>query len=338
MYRAGFVRAALAALAVAALPASGAAADDFYKGKTVTVVVATGPGGGYSLIGQIFSKSLGKYIPGNPSVIVQYQEKAGGLAAANYMYNVAASDGTMIALLRNATALGQALDVGGIKYDATKFRWIGSTGPLINVMAARKDSGVTSMADLKEKELIVGSAGVKIDTLYLFPTVMAKMFDIKLKVISGYKGTNDVAGAVDRKEVAGLVQPYTNWEKSHLHKTGTVGYLVQFGYERLKNLPNVPTMVELARNDEERQILRLVSSPSVTGRNFAAPPKVSTERLAILRKAFDQVVKDPEFVTAMTKANLEVEPMSGEALEKLIAEILATPKPLVDRTRRYLGL
>jgi tripartite-type tricarboxylate transporter receptor subunit TctC len=167
---------------------------------------------------------------------------------------------------------------------------------------------------------------------------MAKMFNYKLKVVSGYKGTNDVHGAVDRKEVHGLVQPYTNWEKSHLHKNGTVGYLVQFGYSRLPNLADVPTMVELARNDEERKILRLVSSPSVTGRNFALPPNTPNERVTTLRKAFDEVVKDKEFVAAMVKANLEVEPMNGDQLEKLIAEVMATPKPLIDRTRQYLGL
>lgn len=333
----GVARVAVAAFAVAAGFVSGAAADDFYKGSNVSLVVATGPGGGYSQIGLIMARHMPNHIPGHPTIVVQHMERAGGLQAANYLYNAALADGSVFGLLRNATAFGQALGTTGIKYDVRKFRWIGSTGPLINVLAVRKDSGIASIADLEKKQLIVGSSGVKIDTLFLFPTVMAKMFGHKIKVVSGYKGTNDVQGAVERGEVSGEVQPYQNWDRSHLVENGTVIYLLQYAYERVKALPNVPTLVELARNDEERKILRLVSSPSVTGRNFAAPPKIPAERLAILRKAFDDTVRDKAFIADMTKLDLEVEPRNGPDLEKLIAEVMDTPPHLIQRTRSYLG-
>jgi tripartite-type tricarboxylate transporter receptor subunit TctC len=322
-------------LAAIAQPAQ---AQEFYKRNTVTIVVSAGAGGGYSIVAQVLSRHLGKKIPGEPNVILQHMPAAGGLVAANYLYNAAPANGATIGLLRNGTSFGQAIGVSGVKYDATRFHWIGSSGPVINVLAARKDSGVTTLDRLMSKELIIGASASKIDTLYILPTIQAKVFGHRIKVVVGYKGSRDVMGALDRKEVDGLVQPYSNWERSHLHKQGAVGYLVQYGYTRMKGLPGVPTLVELARNDDERRILRLVSSPSVFGRNVAAPPKAPRERVEILRRAYEATMKDPAFIADMKKSNRLLEPMTGEEVQALVNEILATPKALIERTRNYLGL
>lgn len=307
-----------------------------YKGRTITLIVSAGAGGGYGQVGQILTRHMSKHIPGNPNMVVQFMPAAGGLQAANYLYNAAAGDGTVIGLLRNSTAFGQAMKLPGLKYDAAKLHWIGSVEPIINVLAARRDSGITSLDDLKKKELIVGAAG-KLDTLYIFPTVMQKMLGYKFKVVSGYRGTADVRGALDRKEVNGMVQPFDNWVKSHFHKSNSVSYLTQFAYARMKTLPDVPTLVELAREKDETSILRLVSVPSVLGRNIAAPPKTDKARVATLRTAFDATMKDPAFAAEMKKAGRHVIPRTGAEVEKLVTEVLATPPALVERTRQYLG-
>ena len=331
----GIGRAVVAALAIVFGCVGGAAASD-YKGSTITLIVATGPGGGYAQVGQLLARHMPKHVPGHPTMIVQFQPAAGGLQAANYLYNAAPQDGSVIALLRNSTTFGQAMKLSGVKYDAAKFHWIGSVEPVINVLGARKNSGVMSLADLAKKELIVGAAG-KLDTLYIFPTVMQKMLGYKFKVVTGYRGTNDVFAALDRNEVGGMVQPYDNWERSHLHRQGEMSYLTQFSYERIKRLPNTPTMVELAKNPDERRILRLVSVPSVLGRNIAAPPKAPKDRVAILRAAFNATMKDEAFISEMHRGNRSVEPLTGEAVEKMVGEVLSTPDALIERTRSYLG-
>jgi len=327
-------RAALAAVVVLGWAPASFARD--YKGTTISLIVATGPGGGYAQVGQLLARHMPKHLAGNPTMIVQFQPAAAGLQAANYLYNAAPQDGSVIALLRNSTTFGQAMKLSGVKYDAGKFHWIGSVEPVVNVLGARKKSGVMSLADLQKKELIVGAAG-KLDTLYIFPTVMQKMLGYKFKVVSGYRGTNDVFAALDRNEVGGMVQPYDNWETSHLHREGEMVYLTQFSYERIKRLSSTPTMVELARNPDERKILRLVSVPSVLGRNVAAPPKAPADRVAILRTAFDATMKDQAFINEMHKGNRSVEPLSGDTVENMVKEVLSTPDALIERTRAYLG-
>lgn len=327
-------RAALAALVVFGCVSAASARD--YKGTTVTLIVATGPGGGYAQVGQYLARNMPKHLAGNPTMIVQFQPAAAGLQAANYLYNAAPQDGSVIALLRNSTTFGQAMKLSGVKYDAAKFHWIGSVEPVVNVLGARKNSGVLSLEDLKKKELIVGAAG-KLDTLYIFPTVMQKLLGYKFKVVSGYRGTNDVFAALDRGEVGGMVQPYDNWEKSHLHRQGEMVYLVQYSYERIKRLANTPTMVELGKTADEQKILRLVSVPSVLGRNIAAPPRTPSDRVAMLRTAFDETMKDATFIAEMHKGNRSVEPLNGDAVQKIVAEVLSTPDALIERTRSYLG-
>jgi tripartite-type tricarboxylate transporter receptor subunit TctC len=325
-----------AGLVVAGLVLAAPARAEDFKGGTLTLIVSAGVGGGYGQVGLILSHYMPAHVPGKPTMIVQYLPGAGGLQAANYLYNAAPSDGSYIGLLRNSTTFGQAMKQPGVKYDAVKFQWIGRVEPVINVLGSRRDSGVLTLDDLKHKQLVVGAAG-KLDTLYIFPTVMQKMLGYKFKVVSGYRGTNDVYGALERNEVSGMVQPYDNWLKSPLGRSKDVSYLVQFAYDRMKTLPEVPTMIDLARNDDERKILRLVSSPSVLGRNFAAPPKTPKDRVAMLRKAFADTMKDPGFIAAIHKAGRSVEPLAGAKVQEMVSEVLATPEPLVERTRRYLG-
>jgi tripartite-type tricarboxylate transporter receptor subunit TctC len=324
-----------AALGAAFLAASATAAD-FYKGKQLTLIVAAGAGGGYGAVGQIVSRHFPRFLAGKPTMVPQYMPKAGGVVAANYLYNVASANGTVIGLVRNASAFGQAMGSPGIKYDVTKWHWIGSTGPLINVLAARKDSPVNTLAGLKKTELVVGGTG-RLGTLFTFPTTLSQLLGYKTKVVLGYRGTSDVRGALDRNEVQGMVQPWPNWLRSHFHKQKSVNYLVQFGFDRLPDLPDIPTLIDLSRNDDERKMTRLVTSPAVTGRPFAAPPKTPKARVEELRAAFSAMVKDAGYQADMKKRKRMMGPLSGAAMEKLTAEIMSTPKPLVDKVRLILG-
>lgn len=331
--------AAFAASALsAALVAGPASAAGYYEGKNITLIVSAGAGGGYGAIAQIVSRHLSRFIDGKPTVVPQYMPKAGGLAAANYLYNVASSNGTVIALLRNATAFGQAMGSPGIRYDVTKMNWIGSTGPLINVLAARKDSKVNTLAGMKKGAIILGGTG-KLGTLYTFPTTLHQLLGYKSKVILGYRGTRDVRGALDRNEVQGMVQPWPNWQRSHFHKQKIVNYLVQFGYDRLTDpaIKNVPTMIELGRTDDERKMLRLVTSPAVVGRNFAMPPETPRARVEELRTAFNAMVKDKAYKADMKKRKRFDAPKTGAQVEALMAEVLSTPKVLVNKVRKILG-
>jgi tripartite-type tricarboxylate transporter receptor subunit TctC len=324
-----------AAIAMAATISVSTAAE-FYANRTLTLVVSAGAGGGYGAVSQIVGRHLPNHIPGKPTMVSQYMGKAGGLVAANYIANAAPQDGTYIGLLRNATAFGQIMKLKGIKYDVTKLHWIGSTGPVINVLAIRKTTKSATLEGMKKQAAILGGTG-RLGTLYTFPTAMHKILGYKSKIVLGYKGTRDVRGALDRKEVDGFVQPWPNWKRSHFHKQGLVNYVVQFGYERLPDLPNVPTLIELGRNAEQIQMLKLISIPSVLGRNFATPPSVPKARVALLRKAFDATMKDPAFIADMKKRGRMYDPKTGAELVKLMAEVLATPKALVNQVRGYLG-
>ncbi len=322
--------------AAGALAAGAASAAGFYDGKQITLAVSAGAGGGYGSVAQIVTKHLPRFIEGNPTMVPTYMPKAGGLAAANYIYNAAPRTGTVIGLLRNATAFGQAMGSPGVKYDVRKMGWIGVTGPIVNVLAVRKDSPVNTLEQMKSKEVVLGGTG-KLGTLYTFPTALNAVLGYKSRIVLGYRGTSDVRGALDRNEVQGMVQPWPNWQRSHFHKQKLVNYVVQFGFKREPGLPDTPTMIELGRNADEKKMLRLVSSPGITGRNFGLPPGVPKARLMELRKAFNAMVKDKAYMEDMKKRKRMMAPLTGEEQAALFEEVLSTPKPLVDRIRVALG-
>jgi tripartite-type tricarboxylate transporter receptor subunit TctC len=325
-----------AAAAAGALAAGAASASGFYKGKQITLAVSAGAGGGYGTVGQIVARHFPRFIEGNPTMVPSYMPKAGGLAAANYIYNVAPKDGTVMGLLRNATAFGQAMGSPGIKYDVRKMGWVGVTGPIVNVLAIRKDSPVNTLEQMKKTPVVLGGTG-KLGTLYTFPTALHAVLGYKSKIVLGYRGTRDVRGALDRNEVQGMVQPWPNWQRSHFYKDKLVNFVVQFGFKREPGLPDTPTMIELGRTEDEKKMLRLVSSAGVTGRNFGLPPGVPKARLMELRTAFNAMVKDPAYIEDMKKRKRMMDPLTGEQQAALFEEVLTTPKPLVEKIQKALG-
>ena len=318
-----------------------AAAEDaasFYKGQQVTVIVPTGPGGGYALYGQIFSRYFGKHIPGQPTVIIKYMPGAGGNVAANYLYNAAPKDGTVVALLFSTLTVTQALQPTGAQFDATKFSWLGSIAPMINGIGIWHKAPTDTLAGAKQQQVVMGATGKSAD-LYIYPQIMNAVLGTKFKIVMGYDSSGAILLAMQSGEVQGMAMGLEAWyaTRPEWMKNKEVNIIAQNGIKRDKSMPDVPTLVELASNAEDKQVLTFLAAPAVLGRAVAAPPGIPPDRLAALQTAFDETAKDPDLVKDLTSRHLSIDPTQGPQIEQFIEKISATPKPLVEKTKKLLN-
>jgi len=305
----------------------------------VTIIVGFGPGGGYDLTARMMARHFGGHIPGKPNVVVQNMVGAGGVTAANHVYNIAAKDGLTIAALNQAMAMYQMLGGSGAQYDATKLAWLGSLSYSNNVAYTWSEAGFASIEDAKKKEVLVGASGITSDAT-IYPKVMNEMFGTKFKIISGYTGSNETNLAIERGELhgrgggsyAGLQTMRPDWVEGK-----KISYLVQVGTEKEAALPDVPLLTELATTEEQKQVAALVTMPVAIGYNYWLAPGVPAERLAALRAGFLATTKDAGFVADMGKSGFEVRPKSGEQLEALVNDVAKTPAPVLAKTKAILG-
>lgn len=313
--------------------ATSAAAEDFYKGKTINFIIASAPGGGYDTYSRLVASHIGQHLAGKPSVVPQNMPGAGSIKASVFLYNSAPKDGTTIGMIDEAVYLNQILDPQEAKTDATKFNWIGRILPNSAVLFARSDAQVQKIEDTFTKELIVSASGAASKLNW---TVLKNTLGVKFKILSGYQGSTDSMLAMLRGEVDGLSQPWSILKTSgaQMIRDGKIHLLLQTGAEKDPDLPQVPRMIDLARNDEEKQLLELFASPSLIGRSVLAPPGLPPERVAELRRAFMDTVKDPAFLADAKKAKLDINPMSGEALQAAIGKMGHVPDALVARARQ----
>jgi tripartite-type tricarboxylate transporter receptor subunit TctC len=302
---------------------------DFYKGKNIDLQIGYSVGGGYDLYARLVARHLGKHIPGNPTVLPQNMPGAGSLRLTNWLYSAAPKDGSVIGAISRGTSFDPILSRPGTQFDAVKFSWIGSANNEVSVCASSSRSGVATFDDLKTKELIVGSAGVSSDDDQ-FPRVLNRVFGTKMKVVGGYPGGNDVILAIERGEVNGRC----GWSWSSMKSAqaawlteNKVNLLAQFALSKHSDLPNVPLIIDLARNDEERQILRLIFARQSLGRPFVGPPGIPPDRLKALREGFDATMKDPEFLAEADKLKLEVNPLTGQQVEDLVKQVYSETSP-----------
>jgi tripartite-type tricarboxylate transporter receptor subunit TctC len=329
------VAAGLAAIALVAGCASVALAQtggDKFKGKTFEIVVGYDTGGGYDIYARALSRHIGRHLPGNPTVIVKNMPGAATRTAANYIYNIAPKDGTVIATVARGLPTDELLGSGGIRFESTKFNWIGSMNNEVSVGVAWHTSPIKTFEDTKQHEMIVGAIA---DSL-LFAQVMNAVLGTKFKMITGYKSGAEIGLAMQRGELEGRM----GWSWSSIVamnpewiSEGKIRNLVQFSTAKHADLPNVPLVTELAANDEDRALLELVFSRQVIGRPFIAPPGLDAETVQILRKAFDDTMKDPIFLAEMQKANLEVNPISGKDVQELINRLFKTPPAVLERAK-----
>lgn len=310
----------------------------FFKDKQIKIVVGSSAGSGYDINARVLARHLGDHIPGKPTVIVQNQVGAGSATMATTLYNSSPRDGTVIGAAINGMPTLHLLAPDLVRFDPVKFNWIGSTNHDTQVSYVWKTAPVQDVTALRSKELVVGATSPG-TTQVDFPIVAQQILGLKYKVISGYEGTTNIHVAMERGEVQGmganawmsLKALNTNWIDE-----GKVKVILQYGFEKNPDLPNVPTVFSLATNDADRQALRLIVSRLEYGRPFFLPPDVPAARVQILRRAFDATMKDPAYLADTAKAQLEVSPMTGEDVAKLVEQVSATPPEVVARVKAAL--
>jgi tripartite-type tricarboxylate transporter receptor subunit TctC len=332
--RASFLH-ALAAVAAALGATATRAADpiaDFYSGKSVQLVIGYAPGGGYDVYARALARYMGRHIPGNPSIVVQNMPGAGSIKAANYLYNIAPKDGTAFGGFSRGAFLDPLLGrADGVQYVAAKFGWLGSISNEVGVCAFRADSGVATWQDMQRKSYVIGSTGAGADS-DVFPTVLRKMFGLPMKLVTGYHSAADVVLAITRKEVDGRCgwswSSMMAWNKD-LYQSKAVNVALQLASQKLAELPDTPSIVEVARNADQQAALKLILSRQTMARPYVAPPGLPPARLAALRAAFDATMTDPDFLADAQRQDLEVRPVSGREADALITEIYASPPAVV---------
>ncbi len=326
------------ALVCAPLAAQAQGAADFYKGKNVDVLIGYSAGGGYDVYARLLARYLGRHIPGAPTVTPKNMEGAGSLRAANYLYNAAPKDGLAIAALARGAAFDPLFGENKAQFDAAKFNWIGSANNEVSVCVLWTASGFKSMDDILTKQIAMGGSGGAADTDQ-FVYIMDGVLGAKIKLVQGYPGGNDINLAMERGEVQGRC----GWSWSSVKSTQPnwlrdkkISVPVQLSLTRHPELPDVPLITDYAKTDEDRRIFKLVFSRNIMGRPFVAGPGVPPERIAMLRKAFMEAMTDKDLIAEADKMSLEVNPVSGEDLQALVAETYLTPAAVIKRTAEML--
>ncbi len=329
----------LAALASSLAPALAQSPEDFYKGRTVELVVGTAPGGGYDLYGRLIGRAIGKHIPGAPVVIVKNMPGAGHLKMTNWLYNAAPRDGTVMATAPQAVAIEQALGSEGIQYDARKFTWIGRVAPVVEVTYTWHTSPTKTLEDARRRETIMGGSGPSSPTVF-YLKALNQLAGTKFNVIPSYPSNNDTNLAMQRGEVEGGSKAWASMKVDNADwlREKKVNILVQYADARAADLPDVPLMMELGRNDDERSALRLFALGNAMGRSIMATPGIPADRVAALRKAFNETMNDADLIAFTRERKIDFgPPLTGEELEKLVEGTLAVSPAVVQLARQARG-
>ena len=315
-----------------AAPAQAQPVADFYRGKTLRMLIGYGPGGGYDIYGRLVAEFLPRHLPGNPTIVAQNMPGAGSFVAAKYIYDVAPKDGTVFGSLAQTLALDSMTNTNA-KLDVAKMPYIGRVVTNIDTGAALPKTGIKSFEDVRAKQYNVGASGGG-STTVLFPTALNTYAGAKFKLVRGYSGTIDILLAMERGEVdivgayglPGMLASHPGWVER-----GEATILYQASLKRHRLLPNVPTLPELAQSDEGRQVLRAAASTGEIGRSILTTPGVPPERLAALRSAFRAMVTDPDFIAACEKRNLMIDGAAGEEIDDVVRETLRLPQAVAEK-------
>jgi tripartite-type tricarboxylate transporter receptor subunit TctC len=326
---------ASALLAGNAIPAAADTVADFYRGKRIQLIIGYGSGGGYDTYARLLARFISAHIPGNPTIVAQNMPGAGSRNAANWLYNIAPKDGTALGVLSQTTPTDQVLGHSGIRFDVRKFNWIGNMVVVNNIMIMWAATGVKTIEDAKKRVLSIGATGAASPSV-LYPSVSNNLFGTKFKIIAGYPGGGHINIAMERGEVDGrgsdswasMKANSPDWIR--LHK---VNILFQVGPRREADLPDVVLWRDLGQNDEQKQILDVLSGDVAVGRPVLTPPGVPADRIAALRKAFDDTMKDPNYLEAAKKAHMYLNPMGGEELQGVVGRIVSTPPAIVAKVK-----
>jgi len=333
--------ASFACLAGLALSASAGADEvaDFYKDKTMTLLLSTGVGGSNDLNARILMDHMTRHIPGKPNYKAINMPGAGHVRASNYLYNKAPRDGTFIGAFVRFYVLHQAVGGKGVKYDATKFNYLGSTSVSNVVLGAFHTAGINTFDELKKKQLIVGGTGVGSGTV-IFPNLFNSILGTKIRIVQGYKSGYTIDLAMERGEVRGRAG-FTFESLESIHPTwipeGKFKVLAQVGLRKERGYENIPMATDLAKTDEDKKVIGMFSGVVAVGSPIFTNQDVPKARVAALRKAFDVTMKDPAYLAGMKKARLSVDPTPGAELAKIVSDIVNAPPGVIAKARSALS-
>jgi tripartite-type tricarboxylate transporter receptor subunit TctC len=328
---------ALSAVAISMPAARAESVADFYKGKTVTLVVSSAPGGGYDTVSRTIARHIGKHIPGNPTVVVKNMPGAGGIVAGNHLYNAAERDGTVIACVQNNVPFEPLYGTKQAQYDATKFNWLGSPSTEVALITVWHTTPVNTVEDAKTYELKLGSSGAN-STPSFYARLASEALGVKIKLVVGYPGQNEALLAMERGEIDGYPSAFYNSlmaTRPTWIKEKKVKLLVQFGAAKESALPDVPFAPDLAKNPDDKLLIEGGSAPLAIGRPFLMPPGVPEDRLKAMRVALWETFKDPEFVEEAKQSKLGADsPRTGAQLQEIIERFYKSPPQVIDRLRK----
>ena len=334
--RLGFAAAAVAALTGIAAAES---VEDFYKGKTIRVIVGSGAGGGSDVYTRVFVKYFSNHMPGNPTVIVQNVPAAGGVVAAQQIFNTAPRDGTAFASVMRTIPLMPLLTDGKLNYDPLRMSWLGSLNRETNVIVTWNTSATKTLDDIFNRATVVGTTGKGSDS-QVYTLLLNRTLGAKFKLVGGYAGGPEIDLAMERGEVEGRVSitwtqmraTHADWLRDH-----KVNLVAQLGLKRDPDLPDVPNVLERVKDPLDREVYDFLFARQEAGRPYAAPPEVPADRLAALRKAFAETAADPEFVAEIKARGGSVELLTGEELEALIAKLYRSPSEVIGAVKEALA-
>jgi len=312
---------------------------DFFRGKTITMLIGYTSGGGYDLYARVLSKHMGRHIPGSPSIVPQNLPGAGSLRLANVLYNTAPKDGLTLGMIGRGMAMEPLIGASQPQYDARKFTWLGSGSDQVSLCATWATSPVKRWNDMLTTPFTVGGEGSGSDP-DMFAMMIRNMFGVKVRLVSGYPGGNEINLAMERGEVDGRCG--WSWSSIKITKpdwlTGKkINLLLQMALKKSPELPDVPLIMDVARSEQERQILRLILARQQMGWPFLAPPDLPAERAQALRQAFDLTIKDPEFLAEAKQRLLEVNPMTGAEIDKLVDELYQTSPNVIAAAKAVIA-
>ncbi len=312
--------------------------DDFYKGKTVQMLIGFQAGTGYDTYARTLARHLGRHLPGNPTIVPQNMTGAGSLVAANHLYNLAPKDGTVIGIFNRSTILDPLFASPEAKFDAQKYLWIGSMGPEVSVCISRAKSPFKTWQDLLDREFIAAATSFSADT-GVYPTLFNTVLGTRRKVITGYRGGPEMSQANDSGEAHGRC----GWSWTAVKSTKpdwltnkSIHILLQAGLKKSADLPNVPLVTEIAKTERQRQILTLAFGPQEIAWPFVGPPGLAPARQAMLRKAFDDALRDPDLLADGRKLSLDIDPTPGAEVERIVNALYASPTDIVSEVRAIM--
>jgi tripartite-type tricarboxylate transporter receptor subunit TctC len=315
--------------------AQGSAGESLYAGKTIDMIIGFSAGGGYDRPARLLAQFMEGHLPGNPTIVPRNMPGGGSRTAAGYVYNVAPKDGTVLATIDQSLPLQQALGEQ-LQFDAAKFTWVGNLVANTNVLGVWSASGVKTIEDAKRKEVTIGATGSGSSQQ---PKIMNVLLGTKFKIILGYPGGSEINLAIERGEVMGRTNTWASFKSSKPDwiRDGKINILVQIGLSKASDLPDVPLLMDLGKTAEDRAMLKLFSAPATIGRPIVSTPGLPGPTVKILHAAFSATVKDPAFLKEAKKEKIAIEPMSGADLQAIVAEVIATPRPIAEKLHSLLG-